>query len=307
MKNILLTIVALVLTYSFAFSQTETDKLFLQYETKEVTVKEINFNSIKYTFPGEDVVYSISKMLVSKIEFSNGRSEEFRSPLQEVNSLKDAKKVFVTFNPSEIDGLDIVGDLFSKAVGVTTLSSVNNVNNRALLKLKTEAAMMGANALFIGNQFQRANQYGNENIPGNSTMTTYSAKAYTSNKLDMVAAKKMMENHKFYFHQKSELGRNDWSPIITAQQNVDKELNPILFDLGEILEKDGNLLVAPKDLKYKSEYLQLIRVGEDMITLMDRTDRSVINFDLLSDNHKLVKNQIKMVELRKQQEQRDSK
>jgi hypothetical protein len=68
MKNILLTVVALVLTYSFAFSQTENDKLFLQNETKEVTVKEVNSNSIKYTFPGEDVVYSISKTLVSKIE-----------------------------------------------------------------------------------------------------------------------------------------------------------------------------------------------------------------------------------------------
>lgn len=240
MKRLLFTLASAISTYSFAFSQTENDKLFLQNETKEVTVKEINFNSIKYTFPGEDVVYSISKMLISKIEFSNGRSEEFRSPLQEVNSLKDVKKVFVTFNPSEIDGLDIVGDLFSKAVGVTTLSSVDNVNNRALLKLKIEATMMGANALFIGNQFQRANQYGNENTPGNSTMTTYSAKAYNSNKLDVVAAKEMMENHKFYFHKKSKIGRNDWSPIFNTPQNVDKKLNPILFDLGEIIEKEGS-------------------------------------------------------------------
>lgn len=302
MKKILLTAFTIVLAYGFAFSQTKSDRLFLQNETKEVKILEVDLNTIKYTHPGEDVVYSISKTLVNKIEFSTGRSEKFESPFREVNSLLDAENVFMTFNPLEVEGLAIVGDLFSKAVGVTTLSSVNNVNNRALSKLKTEAAMMGANVVLIGNQYQRGNQYGNEFTPGNSTMTTYLAKAYTSNsKLNIEEARAIIENHKFYYHQKSELGRNDWSPSIALQQNVDKSLYPILFEMSEILEKEGNLYVYAKELRPKSEYLQVIRVGENSITLLDRTDRTVINYDLLTDNHQLVKNQIKMVQQRQEE------
>lgn len=305
MKTLLFSLVASFSTFGLAFSQSSHDKLFLLNETKEVTIKEVNTDIIRYTYPGEDVIYSINKTLVEKIQFSNGRSEVFKSPFQDVNSIIDAAKVFVTFNPDEVKGLEMKGDLFSKAVGMTTLSSVNNVNNRALTKLKTEAAMMGANALYIGNQFQRGNQYGNEYTPGNSTMTTYSAKAYSSNKMDIALAKDLIENHTFYYHQKIELARNDWSPSTTVQQSVDKDLNPILFDLGEITEIEGDLFVAPKDLKYKSELLQVVRVGEDMITLMDRTDKTVVNFDLLSDNNKLVQNQFKMVQMRKEKEEQN--
>ncbi len=305
MRKIILPLLLCLFLSGISFSQNKSDKLFLKDEIKEVAVKEVGTSFIKYTFPNEEVVYTISKNLVDKIEFSSGRTEEFKSPFQKINSLLEIEKVFVTFNPAEIEGLDIKGDLFSKAVGVTTLSSVNNVNNRALTKLKTEAFMMGANALFIGNQFQRGNQYGNEYTPGNSTMTTYSAKAYSSEKLDIAAAKELIENNKFYYHQKIELGRNDWSPSVSVQQSVDKEYYPILIDLGEVTEKEGELFVKPTDLKFKSEALQVIRIGENIITLMDRTDKSVINFDLLSEQNQLVQNQIKMVHIRKEKEMKN--
>ena len=284
------------------FSQVKNDKIYIQDEIKEVTVKEVGNNQIKYTYPGEEVIYTINKNLVDKIEFSSGRTEEFKTPFQEVNTLLDIKKVFVTFNPVEVEGLEIKGDLFSKAVGVTTLSSVNNVNNRALTKLKTEAFMMGANALFIGNQFQRGNQYGNEYTPGNSTMTTYSAKAYTSEKLDIAAAKEMIANHKFYYYQKLELGRNAWSPNLTLQESVDKDYFPILIELGEVTEKDGELFIKMNDGKLGGKKLQVVRVGEDLISLMERTDNKIINYDFLSDQNKRVQNQMKMAQLRKEKE-----
>ena len=302
MNKSLFAFLVCLLISGISFSQTKNDKLFLTDETKEVKIKEVGPDFIKYTFPGEEVLYTISKNVVNKIEFSSGRIEEFTTPFKEINSILEIDKVFITFNPNDVQGLDMKGDLFSKAVGVTTLSSVNNVNNRALTKLKTEAFMMGANALFIGNQFQRGNQYGNENTPGNSTMTTYSAKAYSSKKLDIAAAKEMIENHKFYYYQKLELSRNDWSPNYSPQMSVDKEYFPILIDLGEVTEKDGELYVKPEGIKYKGEELQVIRIGENTITLMERTDKTVINMDFLSDQHKQVQNQIKMAQMRKDKE-----
>ena len=302
MNKSLFPLLVCLLISSISFSQTKNDKLFLTDETKEVKIKEVGPDFIKYTFPGEEVLYTISKNVVNKIEFSSGRIEEFTTPFKEINSILDIEKVFITFNPDDVQGLDIKGDLFSKAVGVTTLSSVNNVNNRALTKLKTEAFMMGANALFIGNQFQRGNQYGNENTPGNSTMTTYSAKAYSSKKLDIVAAKEMIENHKFNYYQRLELSRNDWSPNLVLQESWDKDYFPILDELGEVSEKDGVLFVKLNSKKLGDKKLQVVRIGEDQLTLMDRTDKKIINYDFLTDQHKQVQNRIKMAQLRKENE-----
>lgn len=301
-KKLIPQVVLLFFFASASFAQSKNDKLYINDETKEVQVKEIDNNSIRYSFPGEEVVYTINKNLVTKIEFSNGRIEEFKTPFEEVNTLLDIDKVFVTFNPVEVEGLEIKGDLFSKAVGVTTLSSVNNVNNRALTKLKTEAFMLGANALYIGNQFQRGNQYGNEYTPGNSTMTTYSAKAYTSQKIDIAAAKEMLENHKFYYHQKIELGRNAWSPNLSLKESVDKDYFPILVEIAEVTEKDGELFVKLKNSTIGDQNLQVIRVGEDYISLMERTDKRIINYDFLSDKNQRVQNQMKMAQLRKEKE-----
>ncbi|MBB6328720.1 hypothetical protein FHS59_004379 [Algoriphagus iocasae] len=302
MNKSLFPLLVCLLISSISFSQTKNDKLFLTDETKEVKIKEVGPDFIKYTFPGEEVLYTISKNVVNKIEFSSGRIEEFTTPFKEINSILDIEKVFITFNPDDVQGLDMKGDLFSKAVGVTTLSSVNNVNNRALTKLKTEAFMMGANALFIGNQFQRGNQYGNENTPGNSTMTTYSAKAYSSKKLDIVAAKEMIENHKFNYYQRLELSRNDWSPNLVFQESWDKDYFPILDELGEVSEKDGVLFVKLNSKKLGDKKLQVVRIGEDQLTLMDRTDKKIINYDFLTDQHKQVQNRIKMAQLRKENE-----
>lgn len=301
-KKLIPQVVLLFFFASASFAQSKNDKLYINDETKEVQVKEIDNNSIRYSFPGEEVVYTVNKNLVSKIEFSNGRIEEFKTPFEKVNSLLDIDKVFLTFNPVDVEGLEMKGDLFSKAVGVTTLSSVNNVNNRALTKLKTEAFMLGANALFVGNQFQRGNQYGNEYTPGNSTMTTYSAKAYSSDQLDYKLAKEMIENHKFYYHQKIELGRNAWSPNLSIQESVDKDYYPILLELGELIEKDGDLFVKLSDNKFDGKTLQIVRIGEDSISLMERTDKKVINYDFLSDQNKRVQNQMKMALLRKEKE-----
>ncbi|MBN3584359.1 hypothetical protein JYB64_18335 [Algoriphagus aestuarii] len=302
MKNSIFPLLICLLISGKSFSQTKNDRLFMTDGPKEVTVKEVGTNFIKYTFPGEDVVYTISKNVVEKIEFSSGRTEEFSTPFQEINTILDIEKVFITFNPSDVEGLEMKGDLFSKAVGVTTLSSVNNVNNRALTKLKTEAFMMGANALYIGNQFQRGNQYGNETTPGNSTMTTYSAKAYNSDKLDIAAAREMIANHKFYYYQKLELGRNAWSPNLSIQESVDKDYFPILNELAEVTEKDGNLYVKLSNSKLGDKRLQVVRIGEDHLTLMDRTDKRIINYDFLTDQHKQVQNQIKMAQMRKDKE-----
>lgn len=287
--RILLLISAVIFIGTQAFAQSKHDILYLSEGPKEVKVKEIGQSNIKYTYPNEEVIYSINKFLVSKVEFESGRVENFNSPLKPIDNILDAQEVYITFNPDEMIGLYNLGSLFSKATGVTTLSSINNVNNRALEKLKYEAAMMGANAVYIGNQYQRGNQYGNEYTPGNSTQTSYSGMAFSNEKLDLDEVERLLESHKFVPFQKITLKRNGWSPNVNAIPTVDSSGNPNFISIDKIIRTEDGIAIKTKSIRSKSSQLKVIKYKSDSIILMERDGKGITNHYLLSEDHPFVK------------------
>ncbi|WP_297337764.1 hypothetical protein [Algoriphagus sp.] len=272
-----------------SLAQSNHDILYLPEGPKEVKVKEIGQSNIKYTYPDEEVVYSINKFLVSKVEFKSGRVENFKSPLKPVYNLADAKDVYLTFNPDEVTGLYNLGNLFSKATGVTTLSSINNVNNRALEKLKYEAAMMGANAVYIGNQYQRGNQYGNEYTPGNSTQTSYSGMAFSNKKLNLDGIEELLKTQQLTSFQKVVLKRNGWSPKTFDKPSFTDSGESIALNIEKITRSEDAIFVTIPSLRAKSNQLKVISYKEDSITLMERDDNGITNYLLLTENHPFFK------------------
>ncbi len=126
-------------------AQDAVDYLVYKGEKTPVKIIEVGSKQIKFRYPGEEAVYSMSKLQVEKVIFASGREEVFDVPVKPVKGLSDANNVYLTYIQDEVDGLLTKGPVFSKAVGVTTLSAINTVNNRATDKLKAEAAMLGAN------------------------------------------------------------------------------------------------------------------------------------------------------------------
>jgi hypothetical protein len=281
-------ILSLVFIQGFAFAQDKYDLIYLPEGPKEVKVKEISQSGIKYTHPGEEVIYTINKFLVSKVEFESGRVENFNSPLKPINNILDAQDVYITFNPDEMLGLANLGSLFSKATGVTTLSSINNVNNRALEKLKYEAAMMGANAIFIGNQYQRGNQYGNEYTPGNSTQTSYSGMAFSNEKLDLDAVENLLKSHQFVPFQRITLKRNGWSPNIIGIPTMDVDGNANFISIDEIIRDEEGIAIKTKSIRSKSGVLKVIKFTCDSIILMERDGKGITNHYLLTEKHPFI-------------------
>lgn len=273
-----------------AFSQSKSDIIYLLDGQKKVNIKEVGLNSIKYTHPNEETVYTISKYQVSKIVFASGREEVFESPIKEVSGLSDFKKVYITYNPEEIAGLQPKGQLFSKATGLTTLSSINEVNNRALDKLKMEASMIGANVVFIGNTFQRGNQYGGENQVGSSTQTSFSGMAFSTNKSNIQAVKSKIESQSFHHYQTQKLNRNSWSPnrILASKNGADRK--PFMFKIEEIIEKDGELFVKTKNIPSKLKELKVIYSDDEKLILMERNDKETFNYLLITDQSNYLKN-----------------
>jgi len=65
--------------------------------------------------------------MVHKIVFGSRREESFESPFLQVKGIENADKVYITYIPQEVGGLELKGELFSKATGVTIFSSMHNV------------------------------------------------------------------------------------------------------------------------------------------------------------------------------------
>lgn len=289
MKSIL-SFTLYVLIATVALAQSKTDQLILSNEVREVVVEEVDNNFIKYKFPNENASYTISKHLVEKIIFSSGREETFESSFKPVKSVADYSNVYISYIPQDVEGLKSLGPVFSKAVGVTTLSSINNVNNRAVRKVKIEAAMMGANVVFVGNVFQRGNQYGNENIPGNATMTSISGTAYLSKpNFDLGEAKQRLQSLEFVLFQRDKLNRNAFDKSSEIAMMHDEKMRPKTFMFREVNETEGELFVKTDKIKSKTGRLKVIFMDENMLTLMERHGNAIYNYILLSENEPRMK------------------
>jgi hypothetical protein len=195
----------------------------------------------------------------------------------------------------DVENLKSIGSIFSKAVGVTTLSSINNVNNRAINKMKIEAAMMGANIIYIGNVYQRGNQYGNENIPGNATMTSISGTAYSSmSSFDLNHAKNQLEKLEFVLLQIDKLNRNSFDKYTEFLLLQDEKYKPNTFHFQEVKIIDEELYVKTNQFKSKTGNLKVIFMDDKMLTLMERKGNSIYNYVLISENDTRI---IKMKEI----------
>ncbi len=290
MNKLLFLCLVLLTSTTFSFSQTKNDVIYLAEGPKEVEVIEVGFNTIKYSFPNEKTVYTISKHHVNKIEFASGREEIFESPFHPVHGLDDFEKVYISYNPDDVAGLEAKGELFSKAIGVTTLSSINNVKNRAMDKLKAEASMLGANVVFVGNVFQRGNTYGGENQAGNSTQTTFSGTAYSTTKLNQEQIIALLSDKSFHHYQTHKLNRNSWSPERSIATAYDKDRKPVMFEFGKITEKKDGIYVSGFSIPTKTKELKVISADERMVILMERNDKIITNYILISEENNYFKN-----------------
>lgn len=290
MNKSLLLVLATFSISTFTFAQSKTDVMHLSEGPKEVLIKEVSQNIIKFSYPQEETVYTISKHQVEKIEFASGRVENFKSPFKEVKGLESKDDVFVTYNFEEVTGLENMGQLFSKATGVTSLSSMYNVKNRSLDKMKAEAAMIGADVIFIGNASARGNTYGNETTPSVSTQTVLFGQAYNAFPVNTEKLKKMTEGKAVHHYQTHRLNRNDFGPVMEIATKYDENRRPLMTEISEVTVSDGKVYVKIPGLKTKTETLEVISADETQIILMEQSSKVIYNYIFVTEESNMIKN-----------------
>jgi hypothetical protein len=155
----LLTLMIILAGFS---ASAQMDTIFTYKEKIPCSVKEITPDAVKYSLPQEEVLISIYKNTVNKIIFKSGRVQVFSeaTSLKKINGPKDYENVSITGVENEIMGLFKLGQVSSKAKGTTTLSNQETIKQRAYKKLKIQAAMQGANIIYLLNQKTDGNKFG---------------------------------------------------------------------------------------------------------------------------------------------------
>ena len=149
MRKIIPLITITLLANVSCFAQSDT--IYLNNERIGCSIKEITETVVKYVYPMEELVNTVNTNKIQKIVYKSGRVQTFAEQItvKTVNGSEDFENVTVSSSPAEVFGLLVIGNLTVKARGVTRLSSVENVKERAFKRLKIAASMMGANVVLI--------------------------------------------------------------------------------------------------------------------------------------------------------------
>lgn len=172
----------LFLTISIhCFAQSDTmDTIFMNNEKVVCSVKEVSEDAVKYVYPGEETINTVYKNAIQKIVFRSGRVSIFAesTSYKKVTCVGDYDNVSFAHVGGEVKGLYKLGEVSSKARGVTVFADMERVKERAMFKLKVEAAMMGANVILLTQEATSGNHYGY--YANNATATNMAGIAYSN-------------------------------------------------------------------------------------------------------------------------------
>lgn len=228
-------------------SYAQMDTVYTNNQKIACSVKEVTPDAIKYTFPGEDVINSVFKNTVQKIVFKSGRIQTFAeaTSYKSISGVMDFDKVTITSVESEVKGLFKLSDVSSKAKGTTVYSSQERVKDRAYRKIKIQAAMFGANIIYLSNQRTEGNKYGTYFTSGSTAETNLTGIAYSNILPDYEKFKKLIgSNTSFVATQKFELGASDSD---VSQDKINKP-----FRIFNITNENGITLIQG-ELKGESD------------------------------------------------------
>lgn len=129
----------------------KTDILYQHDGTEtRVNVKRIYLNDLYYSIPGETRVIKIDQRLIHKIVYKTGKVEVLNEKASDVREVRDYRKVKVTEDPDEVEGLVEVAKLEAKAEGNDRgYSTPKTLKRSAIIILRRKGALVNADIVLI--------------------------------------------------------------------------------------------------------------------------------------------------------------
>jgi len=259
--------------FEMAFSQQDT--IVTNNEKIICSVKEITSDAVKFSYPGEDLINTIFKNTVEKIMFKSGRVQKFAeaTSFKAVNCPEDFENVSIAKVESEVRGLYKLADVSSKAKGTTTLSNIERVKERAYRKLKIEAAMQGANVVFLTQQQTTGNQMGTKYEAGKSTETNLDGVAY-ANKIPK------FEDFNAKIGGKSQFRIMTRMKLWSSGSDIDTDPLEGIFTITNVTNENGLIMIEGNNPKIKETKFRVAYFNDARFILVYKDKSSIYNIVL---------------------------
>ncbi|MEG1371606.1 MAG: hypothetical protein RSD75_04605 [Mucinivorans sp.] len=191
-------IFAVALVFSVLGSSAQIDTIYSGSKRIPCTVVEVAADVVKFTYPDETMLNSLFVNSINKIVFKSGRVQQFaaQNSFRTIKSPADWENVSLASVESEIRGLYKLGEVSSKAAGTTELSNQERVKMRAIRKLKMDAAMMGANIIYVINMRSEGNKMDwSGNGSSQAAETSITGVSYTNAPIEFAEMQHFLASH----------------------------------------------------------------------------------------------------------------
>jgi len=264
MKRILIVLFPFICSTT-AFCQTQYDTIYSNDDKFACTVKEVTPEAVKFCYPGEDLVNAVYKNTIQKIIFKSGRVQIFAetTSLRTISSADDWDNVSLSHVESEVKGLYKIGDVGAKARGTTIYANMEKVKERGIQKMKIQAAMVGANEIYITQEGTSTN------APYHPTSTNMAGVAY-SNRLPNFDAFTTLMNSKMKFklmkYMVDKLGTDDYALVKFADTGM--------AIINKVYSNNGFIMVDARIDGFDNTIFKVVYYSNDgfILECTDNTD-----------------------------------
>lgn len=264
MKKQLLTLITLSISI-LGYGQIDT--IYSNNEKIPCNIKEITTDAVKYSYEGEDLVNTIYKNTIQKIVMKSGRVQTFTESFlyKKVENPDDFENVTITQIESDVKGLFRIGIVSSKAKGATVFSAQEGLKERAYRKIKIQAALMGANIVYITNQKMEGVRY------GSTGETNLTGTSYNNELPNFEDFKKLLNGRtKFVAIYKSSLVGDGASEISNLKMQKSFIITNIINENGFIIIEakfeSSKKLLKYRVVSYTNEYFNAFYDGNGVIS-----------------------------------------
>lgn len=271
MKKLSTLALLLLFFISNNYAQEALDSIYTVSEVLAVNVKEVTEESVKFSYPGEEILNTISVATVTQIVFRSGRVQAFAqaSSYRAVKNGLDWEYVTVVQNRDELTGLYQLDQVNAKAKAATGWGSVGKMENRAKRKLLIETAMNGGNVVFLTQQNSATRS---QNSTSSSVM---GGVAYANSVPNYAVFKNMVDGkNEFRFVEKHVLGVNSDDMKVATQKGES-------VTLGNI-EQSGHMIYVTATIPGEDEPKYRVSYFDDQqIILVYRGKKQIVNLILM--------------------------
>lgn len=262
---------------SIGQNQIKYDTIYAVHKSIICKIKELDRKNVKFSYPNEDLVVTMSIKSIVRIKFSSGREQIFKdikdvyirdvdvADLSTGTILKEVPwdKVSITHfleDTSYLYKLDSIVSFFALSGNLEAQMLKKDIYN----KLKNQAYMLGGNLIFISNSKSYLSGEGKLKIGG---------VVYTNQLPNIEDFKVIVETQP---NQKiseviTYLPKYKEARVKYSEKNIDLEGYKI----------KGDFVYVPYGEKSNSPYLKLIYLEKDKIVLMGKKGERIVNYIVL--------------------------